>query len=262
MGSKSQYSFAVRHATLQDELVFKSLARFLMDSLRHQWRYEASDTADVMVVGYEPVSDGFNISEKALRNRVHILVGTAEAAPKHLMRPLRVSAVLLALNLAGDEISQLRAAGGQPAPEGETIFTLLRWPTLELLRIDKRFVRIAAVLAARPTTFADLVAKSAQDEAVCDQLLRLLSSARLIHESRLTFAGDDNVSTPRAAAINPAPNPKDVAPATMGLRVFATPATSEQIPAKSSQTEQPVNSLWGRIRRRLGIGVTPLEVTK
>ncbi len=252
---KMQCTFTVRHATLQDELVFKSLVRFLTDLLRHRWRYEASDTADVIVVGYTWADDGFDGSKSSLANRVHIRVGASEAAPKRLVRPLRVSAVLLALNLAGDELSQLRVGSSVQAPTGKIIFALLRWPTLELLRIDKRFVRIAAVLAAKPSTFEDLVQKSAQDEAVCAQLLRLLSSAGLIHERRLAVERGEFASLTTAPPAVPMSPFTGVGSSPVGLRSASMSAASDLIQAKVSPSEQPQNGLWGRIRRRLGIGV-------
>ena len=251
---KSQYTFALRHACLQDELVFKSLVRFLMNLLRHKWRYDAGAAADVLVVGYEPIDDGFDGSDRALAKRVHIRVGASEAAPKQLVRPLRVSAVLLALNLAGDEIDRQRAEGELPSSVA-AVFSLLRWPPLHVLRIDQRFIRITAMLAANPSTVDAFVAKSGQAHAVCEHLLYILKTEGLIVQTgganSASPAGDAKSPT---GADNAAPSRTPNATSLGSLRAPNPLVARESVSAESG--------LWGRIRRRLGITGTSSNFTK
>lgn len=258
--AKSQYTYTLRHASLQDELVFKSLARFLMDLLRHQWRYEASDTADLVVVGLESASDGFNASDSALAKRVHIRVGADEPEPKALVRPLRVSAVLLALNLAGDEIAQQRAMAATLAEPSDPVFTLLRWPQLQVLRIDQRFMRITAVLAGKPSTLTNLAKKSSQPPELCERLLAILDAAGLLTQSG--GANSSMLRDPATGSVSPADSSQSQQRVAAGVphqTLGGLRAAQPQF--DSSERADTGASLWGRIRRRLGIAVATSNST-
>ena len=259
---KHEFTFAVRRASLQDELVFKSLVRFLMDLLRHRWRYDADGAADVVVVGYESLSDGFDASDKALEKRVHIRVGASEAAPKRLVRPLRVSAVLLALNLAGDEVKQLHLAAEKSPITGSPVFALLRWPALELLRMDHRFVRITAVLAAAPSTVEDLAKKSGQAEEVCERLIGLLNASGLLHATGVAVTVSEPVAAAPTIGLRMRMVAGEMATGPMESHSKTPAAMPSPLQTSSSANQQPANSLWNRIRRRLGITATPSESMK
>lgn len=247
---KPQVTFTLRRSILQDELVFKSLVRFLRDLLRHQWLYVPTDTADVLVVGYEPAVNGVDLSPEALNERVRIRIGATDAQPQRLVRPLRVSAVLLALNLAGDEVIRKRSAVSDIPPAIAPVISLLRWPPLATLRLDPRFVRITAVLAAKPTSLRDLVEKSGQPADVCERLIDSLTAAGLV-ETLAAQNSPDIRSLPltlREGAASPRPMPQSLA------------ALLEQAQLQSRERAQAGASLWGRIRRRLGIAPPPRNV--
>ena len=247
---RPQVTFALRRTSLQDELVFKSLVRFLMDLLRQQWRYESSDVADVLVVGFEAAYDGFDASTDALNLRTHIRIGAPQAAPQRLMRPLRVSAVLLALNLAGDEVVRQRAGGVVPTEAVDPVLTLLRWPTLEILRLDPRFIRITAVLAAKPSTLANLVDKSGQALDVCERLIQALKTVGLVE-----VAGDQKNIEMKPLLLRDQANVALRRPVPQSLA-----ATYELAEMQSRERTNAGASLWGRIRRRLGIATAPRNV--
>ena len=244
---KPQVTFTLRHAILQDELVFKSLVRFLSDLLRHQWHYDPSDSADVLVVGYESASKGLDAALEELQQRPGIRIGAPEAEPRRLVRPLRVSAVLLALNLAGDEVVRKRSPSGENLPAVAPLMCLLRWPPLETLRLDPRFIRVTAVLAAKPTSLPDLIEKCGQPADVCERLIDVLIAAGLVEV--LTKQNDAESRAVQSArkfdASLPRPKPGSLA------------AAHEQAQLQSREREQAGASLWGRIRRRLGIPTAP-----
>ena len=244
---KPPVTFTLRRATLQDELVFKSLVRFLRDLLRHQWRYESSDTADVLVVGYEPAVNGFDVSSEALKHRERIRIGASEPQPQRLVRPLRVSAVLLALNLAGDEVVRKRSVAKDAPSLIAPVISLLRWPSLATLRLDPRFIRITAVLAAKPTSLPDLIEKSGQPVDVCQRLIDALTVAGLV----------EVLATQTASAIPLTQSPRKLEPSLSGLRTGALAAAHEQAKNQSRERAEAGASLWGRIRRRLGIAAAP-----
>lgn len=233
MKTPHEYTYTTRRMSMRDDLVFKSIIRILHGQTRHDWHFEPSGTADLMVIG--PQAASANEDSHQLVHPAMIRVGCDVSGSGHLALPLRVGDVLVEINRAGEMLADLKHTENHLATDTighaqaqEVLISLLRWPVWDVLQQDSRYLRVATVLATGPSTISLLASKSGVPVEVCDQLVRVLKLHELINTQ---------VVIPHKAA---------------------NPATPAYAPSNTTQAQNDTSSpatLWHRIRRRLGMNI-------
>ena len=279
------YSFALRNMSFQDEMTFKSMVRVLPDDSPYRWRYEPDLSADVLIVGFDEGTELLDISPAALDRFITVRLGAAVKGIGQLPQSFQIGDVLLELNRAGIRLAHRSVAASLaaiapvaatttvPAPAitvqplapvadvpafvppgsdaAEATLGLLGWPKSRTLNTDPRFVRIATVLAAKPCTLMQLSARSGQPYDVCVHLVSILHSHLLIRD----FGQVANGVTTKIGA-----QYRDGGSYVGGVFVRAAASTPTRAagerpaePWARAVIEPPPQSLWGRIRRSLGL---------
>ena len=241
MNDAHQCTYTTRQLCLRDELVLKSIVRILHGQTQQNWVYDASPQSHVLILGTHVSASGPSLGLDAIAEPQHhgltIRVGSDCVKQGHLMLPLRVGDVLVELNHASDVLTHLKNTLNPRAADAmanchDATYSLLRWPAWNVLQQDSRYLRVATVLSTGATTIADLSSKTGVSVAVCDQMIRVLKLHDLIRT--------------QAAEVNPA----------MGVST----APSRALPLQS-MVQKDTSTLWGRIRRRLGMDITGTRVS-
>ncbi len=220
-GQRIPLSFSVDGLPAREELLLKSLVRLLDHRTQQHWLWKV-EQADLRIVGDHPPA----VDQGAQKIVPTLTIGQSDPQHGHFLPlPLHADALEAMLNRLGAIVIHARglglAAPGENAAE-EAQFRLLRWPPAAMLDTPVR-MRLATILASRPTSLATLQQRSATTLQACIDFLDALQQAGFVERA------------------GPAPSPRapDAAPA-------ATHA-----PAARDIAVPP--GLLARIRSRLGL---------
>jgi hypothetical protein len=127
-------------------------------------------------------------------------------------------------------------------------YRLVRWPKAEFLRGRARATRLLSFLASGHLSVQQLSALSGADRSSCVALLDALDAAGYLE----TQASPSEAASPRrpalvAVAAPPADSPVPAPPA-------GSPAAVAEAAEPSAVLAAPENGIFGRLRRRLGLG--------
>lgn len=224
----------------RDVILLKSLIRLLSHRTRHQWVCGHHD-AHLEVIG--PLADitpGPPLQETHLPIRLLMAHAPPPEALHFVRLPLHVNELESMLNQLGQHIAQVAALGPPAAPARQAApalqpapaYHLRRWPQASLLTSRER-LSLATLMTVRPLSLAALQECSGQTAQACEDFLRDLQSAGLLQWA--------------TAPLAPA-------------QVFAPDKPAPLIegrPAPGALTAPMPTGLIARIRRRLGMVLTP-----
>lgn len=179
MSSRPILYFALRGLSEREATLFKSLLRLVHHRTRHLWIWRDA-CADLLVLHEELRNTAAQASPVVL----HIGHQLRHADPGcgYLAIPFRAAALQECLDMLGGLIEQRgpRDSDSDRITAAPWIIQLRRWPPQRLLAGPQQ-VRLAALIAGRPMSFASLCQHSELARETCSDFVRRLSEAGLLH---------------------------------------------------------------------------------
>lgn len=199
MSSRPILYFALRGLSEREATLFQSLAQLIHHRTRHRWICR-DGCADLLVLHEELRHTPAEASTVIL----HIGHQLRQADPGcgYLAIPFRAVELQDCLDRLGRMVEQRRPLSGDSDRPRITaapwIIQLRRWPPQRLLTGPAQ-VRLAALIAGRPMSFASLCRHSELARETCADFVRRLSEAGLLHPPQSAALAMQAPAHPRVA---------------------------------------------------------------